>query len=195
MVRLSHKEHKMNEEEILSIANLVMKLKTVPRVGWVRDGVKPAESVADHSYGVALLAMLVTPYFDVDSSKVIAMALIHDLAEAKVGDIVTQRGTNILSHQDDKLSKERTAFKSIFDSPDMQFYADLFDEYLKNESPEAKLVHQIDKLEMAIQAGSYRKQTGLGLDEFFQNANKHIVEGSLKKVLMKADQESKKPLN
>jgi putative hydrolase of HD superfamily len=185
----------MIEAGILEIANLVMKLKTVPRTGWVRDGVNPAESVADHSYGVALLAMIIAPHYDVDSSKVIAMALIHDLAEAKVGDIVTQRGTSTLSYQDDKLAKERLAVSEIFEPFEMQLYVELFDEYLKNESAEAKLVHQIDKLEMALQAGAYRKQTGLDLDEFFHNANKHIVEDNLRRILIKADEQSKQPLN
>lgn len=181
----------LDTEEILNVANLAMKLKSVSRAGWVRDGVNPAESVADHSYGVALLAMLIGPYFEVDTLKLVYMALLHDLAEAKVGDIVTQRGSNTLSHQEDKLVQERAAFAEIFSEG---LYLDLFDEYLRNDSPEAKLVHQIDKLEMAIQAGAYREQTGLALDEFFVNANKHITEEDLRKILSRVDELSKKPL-
>lgn len=182
----------LNTEEILSVLNLAPKLKTVARAGWVRDGVDPAESVADHSYGVALMALLVSPYFDVDASKVVVMALIHDLAETKVGDIVTQRGLNVLSHQEDKLARERAAFADIFKTPETSEYLALFDEYLKNESPEAKLVHQLDKLEMAIQAGSYRTSTDINLDEFFANADKHITDESLREILARVDTDSKK---
>src|SRR5262245_57028480 len=70
------------------------RLKATPRTGWIDRGVPvgEAESVADHSFRVALLAWLAAhlaaaddPALDVD--RVLALALIHDLAEALTGDL------------------------------------------------------------------------------------------------------------
>ena len=49
-----------------------------------------AESVADHSWRIALMAMLLTgeeEFKSMDMNKVIRMCLIHDLGETFTGDI------------------------------------------------------------------------------------------------------------
>ena len=61
-------------------------LQTTPRTGWVRSGVQQPESVADHMYRMAVLAMTVAGG-EYDHSKLVKMAIVHDLAEALVGDI------------------------------------------------------------------------------------------------------------
>src|SRR5437870_2233242 len=61
-------------------------LKLVRRKGWVDRGVEDAESVADHSYRVALLAWLLARRRGLDAGHAALIALVHDLAEAEVGD-------------------------------------------------------------------------------------------------------------
>src|SRR5437868_15393470 len=68
------------------LADAAGKLKEVRRKGWVDRGVPDAESVADHSYRVAVLAWAVARQRGLDASRALLIGLVHDLAEAEVGD-------------------------------------------------------------------------------------------------------------
>src|SRR5918912_251677 len=61
-------------------------LKEVRRQGWVDRGVADAESVADHSYRLAVLAWAVARARGLDAGRAVLIALVHDLAEAEIGD-------------------------------------------------------------------------------------------------------------
>ena len=64
------------------------KLKTIPRGGWVLRGIKNPESVAEHTFRVALMAwVLGKQKHGLNVEKIIKMALIHDLCEVYAGDI------------------------------------------------------------------------------------------------------------
>lgn len=63
------------------------KLKKIPRTGWVRSGIENPESVAEHSYEVALIVSVISDQLGLDHSKLVRAALIHDLAESVTGDI------------------------------------------------------------------------------------------------------------
>ena len=72
----------------VAFARLIGKLKTTPRTGWVRRGVPRYESVADHSWRVAALGLLLMHRDDLQiTQKLLPMALLHDIGEAVVGDI------------------------------------------------------------------------------------------------------------
>ena len=86
------------------------KLKSIERTGWVREGMPNPETVAEHSWRVAFLAMLLGDELDVEKNKLIKMALIHDLEEAETHDPVVQRGKNqVGNHQreDEELAIKR----------------------------------------------------------------------------------------
>src|SRR5262245_33825115 len=68
------------------LAAVAGKLKRVRRKGWVDRGVVDAESVADHSYRLAVLAWAVARSRGLDADRAQRIALLHDLAEAEVGD-------------------------------------------------------------------------------------------------------------
>ena len=63
-----------------------LRLKSIERTGWLRAGVKRGESVAAHSWGMSILAMHLCPP-SLDKTKVLEMAIIHDLPEIIVGDL------------------------------------------------------------------------------------------------------------
>ncbi len=143
----------------------IMKLKTLERAGWVRKGVPDPESVADHSFSTALLAFFFCPP-NLDRGKAVSMALLHDLPEARIGDITPHDSVPL----EKKASMERKAILEITSDPDA---LSLFNEFLAQESGEAKFVLQVDKLEMALQAKRYAGQGLLGengLEEFLDNA-------------------------
>ena len=82
----------MKPAEVLALLDEMIRLKAVPRTGWLLRGVRDVESVADHSFGVAFIAMLLADRaqaagLEVSVEKVLRMALLHDLTEARTGDL------------------------------------------------------------------------------------------------------------
>lgn len=74
-------------EGLIDFLSIVGRLKRLPRTGWVEAGIKEPESVADHSFRTAVLAMIPADLEGLDSDKVMRMALLHDLAEVETGDL------------------------------------------------------------------------------------------------------------
>lgn len=139
------------------------KLKELKRTGWVESSVLESESVADHSYRVALLTMTLSDRKGIDTLKTVRMALLHDLAESKVGDLTPRQ------KQSNHGELESIAMKEILSELPQEIsslYLETWDEYQRNETDEAKLVHNADKIEMLIQAKEYELK-GSRLDQFW----------------------------
>lgn len=164
----------------------ILKLKTVSRQGWKNKlGLQNPESVADHCYSTATMAMVLSDIKKLDTVKVLKMALLHDLAEAITGDLTPD---DITKSKKDEL--ENSAMKNILQSlsePIKKQYLDLWDEYKQNHTQEAQLLHQVDKLEMALQATEYEKSgiSKTALTSFFESAKKGITDSDLQKILQK----------
>lgn len=162
----------------------VIKLKTVPRQGWINKlGLDDPESVADHCYSMATMAMLFSDLKKLDTDKILKMTLLHDLAESITGDLTPDDTT-----KSNKKKMENTAMRKILSSLPESLrddYGKLWAEYQQNNTREAKLLHQIDKLEMAVQADHYKKKgyTKKQLATFFDSAKKEISDPVLKKML------------
>ena len=146
-------------------------LKQLPRTGWVRSNVENPESVAAHSWGMAILALRLAPK-DVDLTKVLSMCLVHDLPEVKVGDLTPHDDVS------NKAELEHSAMKEL--APD---WLALFEEYEAGESKEARFVKQIDKLDMGLQAILYQNEQGLDLREFLVSAKAKISNADLLEIL------------
>ena len=146
-------------------------LKDLPRTGWVRSGVKEPESVAAHSWGMAVLALHFAPK-NLNLAKVLAMCIIHDLPEVRVGDLTP--------HDDvtNKAELEASAMSEL--APE---WLGLFHEYESGNSKEAKFVKQIDKLDMGLQASIYQSRQELDLSEFTNSAKLKITDSNLLRFL------------
>mgnify|MGYP005674321269 FL=1 len=146
-------------------------LKDLPRTGWVRSGVQEPESVAAHSWGMAVLALHFAPK-NLDLAKVLAMCIIHDLPEVRVGDLTP--------HDDvrNKAELEASAMSEL--APE---WLGLFHEYESGHSEEAKFVKQIDKLDMGLQASIYQSRQELDLSEFTNSARFKITDSTLLRFL------------
>ena len=157
------------------------------RAGWLRIGVKDPESVADHSFRLALLVMAVGDQLGLDSGKLVKMALLDDLAESIVGDLVSERGNKTLIDHDTKIKKERKAIKKILSSlKNGNDYLKLWEETQEGVSREARLVKQVDKFEMAIQALEYEGEVeSRKLDEFWINVKKSLKDRGLTELFEK----------
>lgn len=154
-------------ENLISFMDKVGKLKNTQRKGWVERGIQNAESVADHSFGIAILAMILSTKADVDENKVIKMALIHDLAEAIVGDITPK--DNVSSET--KFKMESEAFESLCSNINNgNELFDLWKEFESGETKEAQFIKRLDKLEMMFQAHKYNTdQPEINLEDFWEN--------------------------
>ncbi|MGI0090610.1 MAG: HD domain-containing protein [Nitrososphaerales archaeon] len=132
------------------------KLKTIKRTGWIRKAgiLENAESVADHSFRMAIIGAYLSEVERLDSSRVIRMCLFHDLAESEIGDLTPEEK---VSEQDHRKMEDSEIMKIFVDLPEKirkKFLRDWKD-LLQNESKEARLVWKIDKLEMGLQMKDY----------------------------------------
>ena len=67
----------------------IAELKKLPRSGWkIKVGLENSESVAEHSYMMSVMSMVLSDMKSLDSEKVLKMAIVHDWAESKIGDFV-----------------------------------------------------------------------------------------------------------
>jgi putative hydrolase of HD superfamily len=154
---------------------IVSELKKVPRKGWKSKlEVERPESVADHSYATAIMAMVFSDIYKLDGEKIIKMALIHDLAESITGDFIPGEIS-----KENKIILETDTIKEIFSSLPQSLseeYNQLWNEYLQSETKESSLLHEIDKLEMAIQAAKYSSEgfSNEKLVLFLDSAKKEI---------------------
>ncbi len=167
-------------------------IKNVKREGWRRIGLTSVESVSDHSYMMTLLILLLKDEFDgLDQCKLLQLAVLHDLAEVEIGDVVweTSGQQNLkLKADKDKLelnSLNKILPESITTSISLQ---QLIVEYLNKSSPEARLVQQIDKLEMVLQAlVYYQSSRDERTYDFLITAKKYITHPALKKIFNQAE--------
>lgn len=151
-------------------------LKALPRAGWVRAGVPAPESVAAHSWGVAWLVLALCPP-ELDRHRAMAIAIVHDLPEVRAGDLTPHDGVG----RDQKRALERAAAEALFaDRPDL---LELWADYDESRSPEARFVHALDKLDMALQARRYQRETGLDLADFLASARAALADPALLELL------------
>ena len=165
-------------------------LKSISRQGWIdKLSIKNPESVADHSYSMAIMAMIISDLENYDSEKILKMTLLHDLAESKIGDITPEQMTS-----ENKMKIENDAFNEIIDQlPETvkSQYLEIWKEYQNNNSKESLFVHQIDKLEMALQAKIYQKdgKTIGDIEPFLESAKRSITDKKLKEIFTKIIEE------
>lgn len=171
-------------------------LKDEGRTGWELRGIENPESVAGHSWGVALLSLIYAEHDDapagVDPGRALRMAVLHDLAEAETGDFATRADSS--ADTIDPAAKERLEESAITDllepfDEDGDLRA-IWDEYETRASPTAKFVKDMDLVDMCVQAVHYEREGRYdpadddgadeqfaeydALDEFFATATPRI---------------------
>lgn len=152
----------MNTEEIIELAMKGEVLKNLNRTGWILAGLdgSQVESVAEHSFGTALISLLLAKQCEqngvkIDVGKILTMAILHDLAESETSDVVIDRDAPDSQIQMRiKAKAETEAMSRILDllgkagSSLLTFW----DEIQKQTSLEARVVISSDILDMLIHA-------------------------------------------
>ena len=150
----------MKPKELLEILSVAEKLKCNTRHCYTSSG--RHESVAEHSWRIALMAMLIAPEFpEADMNKVIRMCLIHDLGEAFTGDIPTFWKTGADTEREDTLFDSWV--QTLPEETKAEFAA-LLAEMNALETVEAKIYKALDKMEAVIQHDESDLSTWLPLE-------------------------------
>ena len=155
-----------------------VKLKALPRAGWVRKGVPAPETVASHSWGVAWLVLALAPE-GIDLAKALAYATLHDLAEVRVGDLTPVDPVT----PGEKSRREHEAISELTRSLGRPGLAALWDAFENGVDREARLVRELDKLDMALQALAHHQAGRAGMREFVDSADRAIADPALRPLV------------
>lgn len=149
---------------MLRFFHLAGRLKETARAGWGLRGIGDPESVADHTFRVCLLALVLSRRAEppLDRERCLALALVHDLAECIVGDITPYDGIST----GEKHRREGEAMARFAGMLGDDELPRLWEEYQAGETPEARFVKDLDKLETVLQAAEYEGARGAELNEF-----------------------------
>ncbi len=151
----------MNVSEVTDLLIHGNNLKQMPRAGWLQRGLVQAENVAGHSFGTIFIALVMSEIIaqPLSLEKVLAMAVLHDLPEGVTTDIPPSSWQFFPSGI--KTDVERNAMQAMIgEIPIKQRLMAFWEELQANDSAEANLVHDCDKLDMHLQAFVYEQQTG-----------------------------------
>jgi putative hydrolase of HD superfamily len=178
---------KIGLDPLVQFWEFAARLKSEPRRGWLKKlRLQRTESVADHSFALSLLCLFEGERRGYNVERLLKLALLHDLEEAITGDLTPQdkesRGENVVRTQ--KISA-REQLLSHFPHENQRAYRELWSELENEGSKEAQLVHELDKLEMALQANEYARGgiEAAKLKEFYESSMAAIKDPKLKRLL------------
>ena len=171
-------EQVTNQRELRAALLEALHLKALPRAGWMRVGVAQPESVAAHSWGVAWLVLNLCPP-DVDRARALELAVIHDVAEVRSGDITPYDGISA----EQKSAVERASMEAMVrDLPARAHLLECWEEYEAAESKESVFVKACDKLDMALQASLYQSDD-VNTAEFIESAMRRLQDSDWRVLL------------
>jgi putative hydrolase of HD superfamily len=152
---------------LLDLLLEVQSLDRVARSGYVLRGVADPESVTEHTLHVLLLVWMLGPRIEgIDVHRAVEIALVHDLAELRIGDL--PRTSSHYFPQGAKNAAESAAMADIL-APVAERALPLYDEYQQGTSPEARLVKACDKLQLMLKVAVYERWGTGALAEFWDN--------------------------
>jgi putative hydrolase of HD superfamily len=181
-------------DPVLASYYRLMRLKRLYRQGWLKRGIPRdiCESVAEHSFGTAILALLLARgEGGLDLGKATLMALVHEMGESYAGDITPVDGVPAAEKR--RLESEAIG-KALAGLPDADWLLGIWEEFEACESPEARFVRQLDRLEMGLEASLLNAEGFPGMGEFFASARRSVSDPPLRRLLEEAIEASGKAL-
>jgi len=176
---------------MLRILIELQRLKRLDRTGWTLRGLPSGtESVAAHSFGVAVTAMslgdeLQSRGVSVNTERLLRMALMHDWAETRFGDM-PKTATSYFGREVRKRA-ETAAFADVVSGTGRanSLYRELYDDYEQRKSLEARLVKAADVIDLLVQVLALERAGARGLEEFWEvvEAGDFQLEGPAQEIL------------
>lgn len=137
----------MNTKELMNFLHIIEKLKCNTRHSDTSTGRR--ESVAEHSWRLAVMAYLLSDEIkDVDMNRVIRMCLVHDFGEALHGDVPSFLKSNA---DDGRETDDATLITEHLPPRLRDDIRDMLDDFLCQQTKEAKIARALDKMEAVIQ--------------------------------------------
>lgn len=170
-----------SKDVVINTFQYFLRLKALYRQGWLQRNIpaEKTESVADHSFGIAMLALLLCPP-ELDKLKVLQIALLHETGECIIGDLTPW--DNISEAEKSQMEKE--AVENILGQfPDGKSLISLWEEFEYETSEEGKFVRQLDKLEMGLQAEVFKKIGNNDANALIESAYQKVTDKNLRKFL------------
>ncbi len=131
----------------------VGKLKALPRTGWVKRGIPNPETVAEHMYRSQFIAYDLAKILGADPIACAHMMMIHDLPEARAGDITPGCGIS----REEKAARELKAAQELAELSGNPEFLDVFIEYEEKKTLRSHICNDADKLECLVQALEYAR--------------------------------------
>lgn len=154
-------------ETLLELLLELQTLDRVPRMGYVLRGVPDPESISEHSWHVGFLVWALAPRVPgVDLGHAMEVAMIHDLAEVRTGDLPRVAARYFADGA--KADAERSVVEELT-GPLSERAGALLAEYRDAETVEARLVKACDKLQLMLKVAVYERWGAGGLKEFWDN--------------------------
>jgi putative hydrolase of HD superfamily len=148
----------------MRLVDAIQALKNISRTGWMQHGLRIAESVAEHSFESALLALELASAAGMDAERAAALALVHDVPEAIMGDMPKWSSERVRRIDEEAMGEIKS-----------DKIGELFREFEEGRSNEAKIARLCDLLATNIQARRYMKQ-GYNMAEIEEKTRREIAE-------------------
>ncbi|MBI2641771.1 HD domain-containing protein [Candidatus Roizmanbacteria bacterium] len=181
------KDEKLLSKQIVDFMILAGKLKWLKRSGWLNHMMPEPESVAEHTYRVAILSRILAKMLGLNEEKLTVMAIFHDLAEGVLGDPIFQRGRRQI--RTPNWADEKKLMKQVSSDLGMPDLYVIWEENILENGPKktdySDALYQIGKLANVWQALEYelrgvpREKT----NEFWENASYQITIPILRRIL------------
>ncbi|MEM7583413.1 MAG: HD domain-containing protein [Acidobacteriota bacterium] len=158
---------KHRNSTLLEVLSELQALDRVPRIGFSLRGVAEPESVSEHAFHTAFVAWtLACEEPELDRLRVLELALVHDLAEVRTGDL--PRNAAAYFPRGAKAQAELAIAQDLL-APLGDRAVERFAEYQEQATREARFVKICDKLQLLIKASVYRSWGARGMEEFQAN--------------------------
>ena len=168
-------------KNVINFYVLCNKLKNVLRTGWKDWHVSSdrIESVAEHIYGVQMLAIAIKYEYnyDIDLNKVLCMLAVHEIGETSIGDLTIFD----ISREEKKKIESEAVNKILSKFASKEYIESLFLEFEERKTKEALFAHFCDKLECAIQCKLYDEKGLVDLSN--QEDNRSFYDETVQKLL------------
>lgn len=133
-------------------------LKNLPRSGWLLLGIPDPESVAEHSFRVAVVALVLAAIDGADIGRTVALALMHDAHESRIGDTPSVGRAYVSTAAPEAITAHQTAGMPHEAAKAIQALTAEYEAPEADRTREAALAHDADKLETLAQAIEYEAQ-------------------------------------
>lgn len=170
----------MDKNDLLSLFFDAATLKRVPRSGWLLRNVPQVESVADHSYSMAVMTLTLADALNasgalaepLDAGRALTIAVLHDLAESRLTDLPGP-AMRFLAPEAKSQAESAAIAEILRPLPSAESFRALWHEFEDATSPEGRLVCDTDKLEMMVQCLRYERAGVRGLEEFWASVDRY----------------------